>query len=291
MGCGVQRASGAVLLRAFVQAGFPSPTAHTPSDRFAATFPSKLEKGVPRLSRVTTAAATLKRGRFRRRICNRSTTGTREHESRRDGQAALDHRPRGAAIPFPGAAGQARDHADEADGDGARPVARLFAGRRRSGQGDRRRSDDRLRLYRARQHGRRDHQRNRDPRPRQPRGAGVEAGDGRQGGAVQALRRRRFDRSRGRYPGPGRVHQRGQVSWSVVRRHQSRGHQGAGVLLHRGAPARDDGHPRLSRRSARHRHHRRRRHDERHASDGPRHSQDPNSCATARARPASPVST
>ena len=30
-----------------------------------------------------------------------------------------------------------------------------------------------------------------------------------------------------------------QISRAVVRRHQSRGHQGAGVLHHRGAPARD----------------------------------------------------
>ena len=76
-------------------------------------------------------------------------------------------------------------------------------GRRRSGEGDRRRSEHGLRLYDARQHGRRHHQRHRDPRPRQPRRAGREAGDGRQGGAVQALRRRRLrstSRSRPRTP-------------------------------------------------------------------------------------------
>ena len=56
--------------------------------------------------------------------------------------------------------------------------------------------------------------------------------------------------------------------------HQSRGHQGARVLLHRGAPARVDGHSRLSRRSARHRDHRRRGHDQRHAPDRPRHQDD-----------------
>ena len=38
---------------------------------------------------------------------------------------------------------------------------------------------------------------------------------------------------------PGRIHQRGEISRALVRRDQSRGHQGAGVLLHRGAPARD----------------------------------------------------
>jgi malate dehydrogenase (oxaloacetate-decarboxylating)(NADP+) len=52
------------------------------------------------------------------------------------------------------------------------------------------------------QHGGGDLQRHGDPRPRQSRRARLQAGDGRQGGAVQALRRRRFDRSRSRYRGP-----------------------------------------------------------------------------------------
>ena len=58
----------------------------------------------------------------------------------------------------------------------------------------------RLRLYRQGQSRRRHLQRHRDPRPRQSRRARLQAGDGRQGGAVQALRRRRFDRHRGRRP-------------------------------------------------------------------------------------------
>ena len=45
-------------------------------------------------------------------------------------------------------------------------------------------------------------------------------------------------------------------------------------FIHRGAPARDDGHSRLSRRPARHRDHRRRGHDQRDASDRPRHQDD-----------------
>ncbi len=53
----------------------------------------------------------------------------------------------------------------------------------------------------ARQPGRRHLQRHRHPRPRQSRRAGLEAGDGRQGGPVQALRRRRLDRPRGRHRG------------------------------------------------------------------------------------------
>ena len=142
------------------------------------------------------------------------------------------------------------------------------------GEGDRRRSLDGLRLHRARQHGRRHHQRHRDPRPRQSRRARLQAGDGGQGGAVQALRRRRFDRPRGRHRGPRRIHQRRQISRPLLRRHQPRGHQGAGVLHHRGAPARVDGHSGLPRRPARHRDHRRRRHDQRDAADRPRHQED-----------------
>ncbi len=51
-----------------------------------------------------------------------------------------------------------------------------------------------------------------------------------------------------------------------LRRHQSRGHQGAGLLHHRAAAARADGHPGLPRRPARHRDHRRRRPDQRAAT-------------------------
>ncbi len=96
----------------------------------------------------------------------------------------------------------------------------------------------RLRLHRARQHGRGHHQRHRHSRPRQSRRAGGQAGDGGQGGPVQALRRHRLDRSRSRHRGPRRIHQRRASSRALVRRHQSRGHQGAGVLHHRRAPAR-----------------------------------------------------
>ena len=59
----------------------------------------------------------------------------------------------------------------------------------------------------------------------------------------------------------------------ILRRHQSRGHQGARLLHHRAAPARADGHSRLPRRPARHRHHRHRRPHQCAASDQAR-SQD-----------------
>ena len=57
------------------------------------------------------------------------------------------------------------------------------------------------------QHGGGDQQRYGDPRARQSRGAGVQTRDGRQGGSVQAFRRRGFHRSRGRHGRPGRLHQ------------------------------------------------------------------------------------
>ena len=62
-----------------------------------------------------------------------------------------------------------------------------------------------------------------------------------------------------------------------LRRHQSRGHQGAGMLHHRAAPARADGHSRLPRRPARHRDHRRRRPDQRARPHRPRHRRRPSS--------------
>ena len=88
----------------------------------------------------------------------------------------------------------------------------------------------------------------------------------------------------------GRVHQLRALSRPVLRRHQPRGHQGAGMLHHRGAPARADGHSGLPRRPARHRDHRRRRPDQRAAAHRPRHRRRPSSSATAPARPASPAS-
>ena len=150
--------------------------------------------------------------------------------------------------------------------------------------------EPRLRLHDARQPGRRHLQRHRHPRPRQSRRARLEAGDGRQGGAVQALRRRRFHRPRGRHRGRRRVRQLRALPRAVLRRHQPRGHQGAGLLHHRAAAARADGHPGLPRRPARHRDHRPRRPDQRAAAHRPRHEDAQSSSATAPARPASPAS-
>ena len=68
-----------------------------------------------------------------------------------------------------------------------------------------------------------------------------------------------FDRSRGLDRGSRRVHQLRQASRQELGRHQSRGHQGAGVLHHRAAAARAARHSGVPRRPARHRHHRGRR--------------------------------
>ena len=63
--------------------------------------------------------------------------------------------------------------------------------------------------------------------------------------------------------GPRRDHQLRQAPRPDLRRHQPRGHQGAGVLHHRAAAARAARHPGVPRRPARHRDHRRRRPDQR----------------------------
>ena len=147
-------------------------------------------------------------------------------------------------------------------------------GRRGSGAGDRRGREPRLRLHHQGQFRRRHHQRHRHPRPRQSRRARRQAGDGRQGGAVQALRRHRFDRPRSVDRGSRRDHQLRQAARQELGRHQPRGHQGAGVLHHRAAAARAARHPGIPRRSARHRHHRGRRPDQCARPHRPRHQDD-----------------
>ena len=79
-----------------------------------------------------------------------------------------------------------------------------------------------------------------------------------------------FDRSRSLLRGSRRNHQLRQGARQELGRHQSRGHQGAGMLHHRAETARAAGHSGLSRRSARHRHHRRGRTDQRAGAHRPR---------------------
>ena len=115
-------------------------------------------------------------------------------------QTALDHRSGGAAVPF-AAGGPASSRSSP-----TKPMATqrdlslaYSPGVAVPVQGDRRRPDAAYDYTVQGQLGRGHHQRHRDPRPRQPRRAGRQAGDGRQGGAVQALRRRRL-RSTSRSP-------------------------------------------------------------------------------------------
>ena len=195
-------------------------------------------------------------------------------ENRRPHAAADLYRPGGAAVSQPGPAWKARSRGDQADGHPARPVARLLAGRRRAGAGHRRGREPRLRLHDQGQFRRGDHQRHRHSRPRQSRRAGGKAGDGGQGRPLQAFRRHRLDRSRSLLRGSRRNHQLRETARQELGRHQSRGHQGAGMLHHRAEAARAARYSGLPRRPARHLDHRRRRPDQRARTHRPRDQED-----------------
>ena len=92
--------------------------------------------------------------------------------------------------------------------------------------------------HRARQSGRRDHQRHRRAGARRHRPARRQAGDGRQGGPVQEVRRHRRVRHRARRARPGQAGRHHRRAGADLRRHQPRGHQGAGMLRRRGEAAR-----------------------------------------------------
>ena len=186
-------------------------------------------------------------GRIRR--ANMPITEQRAAELRR---AALDYHE----FPTPGKVAIARDQAARQP---ARPLARLFARRRRGLRGDRRRPGERLPLHRARQPRRRHHQRHRGARPGRHRPARRQAGDGRQGRAVQEVRRHRRVRHRGQREEPRQADRRDRRARADLRRHQPRGHQGAGLLLRRAGAALADEDPGLPRRPARHGDRRRRR--------------------------------
>ena len=72
-------------------------------------------------------------------------------------------------------------------------------------------ADAGLRLHHQGQHGRGDLERHRRARPGQSRRGRLEAGDGGQGRAVQALRRHRRHRPRDRHRGRRRIRQRGAL--------------------------------------------------------------------------------
>ena len=102
------------------------------------------------------------------------------------------------------------------------------------------------------------HQRHRRAGPGRDRSARREAGDGRQGGAVQEVLRPRLLRHRAERARPGQAGRHDRRARADVRRHQPRGHQGARVLLHRAQVPRADEDPGVPRRPARHGDHRRR---------------------------------
>ena len=103
-----------------------------------------------------------------------------------------------AVLPSVSAPRKARDPADQAARQPARPGAGLFAGRRRPLRGDRRRPGDRPPTHLAPEPRGGDLQRHGGAGPRRYRPARLQAGDGRQGGPVQEVRRHRRLRHRGR---------------------------------------------------------------------------------------------
>ena len=194
---------------------------------------------------------------------------------KRPTQAPYDHGPGSAPVPLAGPPRQARGHPHEAHGDATRPVAGLFPRRRRAGESHLRGSEPRLRLHVQGQHGGGHLERHRDPRARQPRRPGLEARDGGQGGAVQALRRHRFDRSRNRQP-------RTPDAFIAAVRYLGPSFGGINledikapecfIIEDRLRELMDI--PVFHGRPARHGHHRGGRHAERHEAHGPRHQGD-----------------
>ena len=180
-------------------------------------------------------------------------TTSRSHHEHKEG-----HARGGARVPHREAARQDCGGRHQALPDAARPLAGLHARRRRAVPRDRARPGAGLRVHQQGQPGRGDLERHRRARPRRHRRPRRQAGDGGQGRPLQALRRHRRVRHRGRHARPRGGHPLLPAARADLRRHQPRGHQGARVLLHRGDAQEDDEDPGLPRRPARHRDHLRR---------------------------------
>ena len=125
-------------------------------------------------------------------------------------------------------------------------------GRRGPVPGDPEGPADGLRVHRQGQPGGGDLERHRRAGPGQYRRDGRQAGDGGQGLPVQEVRRDRRVRHRDRRDRPGQAGRDHRLARADLRRDQSRGHQGAGVLRDRDAAARADEDPGVPRRPARH---------------------------------------
>jgi len=130
--------------------------------------------------------------------------------------------------------------------------------RRVSVQGDRAGSAAGLSVHRQGEPGRRHQQWHRGARLGQHRRPRRQAGDGRQGSALQAVRRHRRLRSRNRHHRPRGADPHRQAPRADFRRHQPGGHPRSRLLRDRAPSQGRDEHPGLPRRPARHRHHLRR---------------------------------
>ena len=119
-----------------------------------------------------------------------------------------------------------------------RPVDGLHPGRRPGQHGARREPRRRLAADHQGQHRRRGHRRLRRARPRQHRPGRRAAGDGGQGGAVQAVRRHRRVADLPGQPGHRRDRPGRRDDRAGLRRHQPRGHRRPALLRDRGAAAR-----------------------------------------------------
>ena len=149
-----------------------------------------------------------------------------------------------------------RDHADEAAHHAARPVARLFAGRRRAGEGDRR--DHHGLRYRTRATSSRWSSNGaRHPRPRQPRAATWPVMEGK--GAL-FKRFADIDRPPRRYRRGRGIHQLGALLGPSFGGINLEDIKALGLLRHRGPAEEAPRHSRLPRRPARHGDRRGRRH-------------------------------
>ena len=182
-------------------------------------------------------------------------------EHRRETHRTAPGRSRIPRVPD---ARQSRHPRHQAADQPARPGAGLFARRRRALRGDRQGPEQRLQVHQPRQPGRRHHQRHGRAGPGRHRPAGRQAGDGRQGRAVQEVRRHRRLRHRDqREARPGQAGRHHRRARAHLRRHQPGRHQGAGLLLCGAQAARPHEDPGLPRRPARHGHLRGRGHHQR----------------------------
>ena len=161
-------------------------------------------------------------------------------------------RRRGAALPQRRSSRKNRDRTDQTLSHAIRSVAGLLARRGGPVAGHRRRAGRRLQVHGQGQPRSRDLERHGRARTGQHRSAGGQARHGGQEHAFQDLCGHRRLRHRGRHDRSRGVHPHGESHRAHLRGHQSRRHQGSGVLRDREPPARGTGHPPDARRPARH---------------------------------------